>query len=369
MSVSLPRTAALVEQGQVDGLHVGAQLYISRGCTPLVDRAWGFARPSVALSNDSLMLWLSAGKPLTAVAILQQCERGLCRLDDQVALHLPAFAAGGKESITIRHLLTHTGGFRFVDTGWPEASWDEIIAAICNVKLERDWVPGQSAGYHPYTSWYILGELVQRLSRRVLSEYVRSEICEPLGMNHTWLGMDPIRYREYGDRIGRMQNTERPGLPPHQWASEEGVMHGSPGGGAYGPIRELGYFYEALSRGGQRGAGRILSAETVAQMIAPQRVGLVDDTFKQKIDWGLGVILDSKRYNHPVILYGYGRHASSRTFGHSGSQSSVGMCDPAHDLVVALVFNGMAGEARHQRRVRAVLDAVYVDLGLAAEEA
>ncbi len=42
------------------------------------------------------------------------------------------------------------------------------------------------------------------------------------------------------------------------------------------------------------------------------------------------------------------------------------MCDPEHDLVIALVFNnGMAGEARHQRRVRAVLDAIFTDLGLA----
>ncbi|MBL8827897.1 MAG: beta-lactamase family protein [Planctomycetaceae bacterium] len=360
----LPQAAALIEQGQLDGLHIGAQLYVSRGCQPLVDQAWGYARPGVPLTTNSLMLWLSAGKPLTAVAIMQQVERHACRLDDPVALHLPEFAAGGKEAITIRHLLTHTGGFRTVDTGWPEASWDEIIAAICCTPLEPNWVPGHTAGYHPYTSWYILGELVQRLSRRVLSDYVRSEICEPIGMHDTWLGMDRVRYREYGDRIGRMQNTERPGLPPHQWASEEGVMHGSPGGGAYGPIRELGYFYEALSRGGQRATGRILSPESVAALIGPQRVGLVDETFKQKIDWGLGVILDSKRYNYPVSLYGYGRHASPRTFGHSGSQSSVGMCDPEHDLVIALVFNGMAGEARHQRRVRAVLDAIYTDLEL-----
>ena len=346
-----------------DGLHIGAQLYISLHGQPLVDRAWGAARPGVPMRTDSLMLWLSAGKPLTATAVMQQCEQQRCALDDSVASYIPEFATHGKEQVTIRHLLTHTCGFRWVETGWPEASWDEIIARICQTKLEPNWIPGQRAGYHPYTSWYILGELVQRLTHQPLRETIRQRICEPLGMRDTWLGMTAETYREYGDRIARMQNTEKPGLPPHAWSSEEGVLHGSPGGGTYGPIRELGYFYEAILNGGQRG-GRILQPATVALMTSRVRVEMVDETFKQPIDWGLGLIIDSKHYGREQVPYGYGRYASADTFGHSGSQSSVGMCDPAHGLVVALTFNGMCGEARHQRRIRAALEAIYEDMQL-----
>ncbi len=255
------------------------------------------------------MLWLSAGKPLTAVAIMQQVERGTCRLDDPVSLHLPEFAAGGKETITIRHLLTHTGGFRTVDTGWPEASWDEIIAAICRTQIEPGWTPGQTAGYHPYTSWYILGELVQRLSRACSANMYGAKSASRSAWTtpgSAWIrsAIEPMATASAGCKTPSVPACRRINGRAKKGSC---TVHR---GGAYGPIRELGFFYEALSRGGQRGAGRVLSPESVAALIAPQRVGLVDETFRQKIDWGLGVILDSKRYNYPVMLYGYGRHAS-----------------------------------------------------------
>jgi CubicO group peptidase (beta-lactamase class C family) len=65
------------------------------------------------------------------------------------------------------------------------------------------------------------------------------------------------------------------------------------------------------------------------------------------------------------VPYGYGHHASPRTFGHSGYRSSTGFGDPVHGLAVALAFNGTPSDEAHERRIRAVLDGVYEDLGLA----
>ena len=100
-------------------------------------------------------------------------------------------------------------------------------------------------------------------------------------------------------------------------------------------------------------------------MTSRQREGMFDNTFKRVIDWGLGLIIDSKRYGIENVPYGYGRYASDNTFGHGGSQSSVGFADPDRQLAVGCYFNGMPGEAAHQKRLRAVLDALYEDLGLA----
>ena len=369
MASLLSRTYDALAAGLLEGLHIGAQLYVSRRGEPLENMAIGQSRPGVMMSTDTLMLWLSASKPITAAAIMQLVERGRCQLDQPVASIIPEFGCRGKEPITLRHLLTHTGGFRWVDTGWPETTWDEIIGRISRAPLEPDWVVGETAGYHPYTSWYILGEVVRRLSGQSLADYVRQEIFLPLGMDDCWIGMPLEQIRAYGERIGRMQNTEKPGLPPHAWSSEEGIAHGAPGGGGYGPIAQLAFFYEALLAGGQRRGSRILSTSSVEAMIARQRVGRLDQTFGHVIDWGLGLILDSKYHGHPRLPYGYGQHASHGAFGHSGSQSSVAMADPEHALVVALVFNGMPGEARHQRRIRAVIEALYVDLGLVARSA
>jgi len=96
-------------------------------------------------------------------------------------------------------------------------------------------------------------------------------------------------------------------------------------------------------------------------------VGRFDQTFGHIVDFGLGFLLDSNRYGVETVPYGYGRDCSPQTFGHGGSQSSQGYCDPARELVVAYVFNGRPSEGQHQRRVRALHDAVSKDLKLNGE--
>ena len=100
---ALPKSRAVLERGIDEGLHPGAQLYVSRRGEPVAELALGEARPGVAMRPDTLVLWLSSTKPVAAVAIGQLWERGLLRLDDPIALHEPEFAQGGKDGITIRH--------------------------------------------------------------------------------------------------------------------------------------------------------------------------------------------------------------------------------------------------------------------------
>jgi CubicO group peptidase (beta-lactamase class C family) len=317
------------------------------------------------------MLWLSSTKPVTAFCIAQLWERGRLELDHPVARHIPEFAAHGKDGVTVRHLLTHTAGIRMLDTGWPAASWEELIARIAGSRPEPRWIPGRRAGYHLASSWFVLGELVRRLDGRPFERYVREEMLEPLGMVDSWIGMPPERLAGYqaAGRLGYLYNTE--GAPPrrHGWTSPDRLTQPHPGGNGYGPVRELGRFYEMLlGRGApleNRNGRRVLSPQTVEACTARHRVGMVDQTFRHELDWGLGVILDSKRHGAETVPYGYGHLCSPRTFGHSGYRSSVGFADPEHGLAVALVWNGTPSNEAHEGRVRAVLDALYRDLGLA----
>ncbi len=363
----LPRTREAIEAGIRDGLHLGAQLYASLHGEPVADAALGESRPGAPLTRDHLMLWLSSTKPVPAVAIAQLWERGLLELDDPVARHVPEFAANGKEGITLRHLLTHTGGIRLLDTGWPQASWEEIVAKICAMKPEPRWIPGQKAGYHQASSWFILGEVIQRAGGRPFSVYIREEIFQPLGMADSWIGMPHERYLSYQEsgRIGAMWNTEGSEPKGHGWDTEERCVRPSPGGNGYGPLRELGRFYEMLLGRGSWNARRILLPQTVEAFTTPHRIGMTDVTFKHVLDWGLGVIVNSIQYGAETVPYGYGHHASARTFGHSGYRSSTGFADPERGLAVALAFNGTPAGDAHERRIRSVLDALYEDLGLA----
>src|SRR5688500_12204913 len=232
---------AAVESGIKAGLHVGAQLFIARSGDVLADLGLGDARPGVAMRSDTLMIWMSACKPVAAVAIAQLWERGRLDLDDRVAKHIPEFGTNGKEPITIRHLLTHTAGFRGIPSEWERQAWDHVIAAVCDARLEPGWVPGRKAGYHVATSWYILAELVRRLDGRGFPQYVREAIFEPLGMHDSWIGMPPEQYRAYGERIGLLHDTA--GAAPKAdlfWDTEEGAAMCRPAGNGRGPIRELG---------------------------------------------------------------------------------------------------------------------------------
>ena len=373
----LPRTRRALERGIAEGLHLGGQVYVSRSGRPVADFAFGERGPGETMTTDTLMIWMSSTKPVAAVAIAQLWERGLLGLDDPVARSIPEFAERGKDRITLRHVLTHTGGFRLLNVGWPEASWDEIVARICDSRPEPRWEPGRKAGYHLASSWFILGEVVRRLDGRPFNRYVREEVFEPLGMADSWVGMPYDRYLAYGPRLGKMYDTENGKCRARTLDREPHVVGCSPGGNGHGPIRELGRFYDALLVGGEWDGRRILRPQTVEALIAPHRVGMWDQTFKAYLDWGLGFIVNTApgsavlrppdRPQPALLPYGYGRHASPRTFGHSGFQSSTAFADPVHRLVVAIVVNGNPGEPRHTERFRDVTEAIYEDLDLATD--
>jgi CubicO group peptidase (beta-lactamase class C family) len=364
----LPRTRQAIEAGIRDRLHLGAQVFVSLRGEPEADGAVGESRPGEPLTRDHLMLWLSSTKPVAAVALARLWEDGRLELDDPVARHVPEFAAHGKEGITLRHLLTHTAGIRMLDVGWPERTWEEILARICAMRPEPRWVPGAKAGYHTTSSWFVLGEVIRRVDGRPFERVVREEVFEPLGMGDCWIGMPPERYRSYKEagRLGAMWNTEAPTPEAHGWDSAERCVRPNPGGNGYGPVRELGRFYEMLLARGALAGRRILSPQAVEAMTARHRAGMMDSTFKHVLDWGLGFIVNSAQYGAETVPYGYGHHASPRAFGHSGYRSSTGFADPERQLAVAVAFNGTPSSERHEGRVRSVLDAVYEDLGLAS---
>ena len=107
-----------------------------------------------------------------------------------------------------------------------------------------------------------------------------------------------------------------------------------------------------------------MSEEQLSLMTRRHREGLFDRTLQHQVDYGLGVILDSNRYGVGTVPYGFGRHCSTSTFGHGGAQCAMGFVDPENELIVAWAANGRPGEPQHQKRNRAINEAIYRDLGL-----
>jgi CubicO group peptidase (beta-lactamase class C family) len=356
----LPNVLRLARAGIDSHLHPGVQIYVSLRGETLVDTAVGLARLGVPLAAESIMPWLSAGKPLTAVAILQLVEAGRIGLDDRIAEHLPGFEAHGKGEITLRHLLMHTAGLQPIATGWPDIDEAAALTRLLGCRIRHGGEAGRTPAYDPGRAWLLLSQLIERLTGRPYTEHLRTAICEPLGMTDSWPTLTSHQISEYGDRLALLHECEHdecrvaetPINRPESWPAA--------GASWRGPARDLGRFYEAL----MAQSPALLSRESIELLTTRQREGEFDLTFQHTLDFGLGVLIDSNRYGAETVPYGFGRHCSPRTFGHGGSQTSIAFADPEQQLVVVLIANGSPGEPRHQQRHRDLASAVYEDLGL-----
>jgi CubicO group peptidase (beta-lactamase class C family) len=361
-AATVPGAVSALVDGIDRGLHPGALLFASVDGAPVAHLGIGEARAGTPMAPDQMVIWFSMTKPTVAVSVAQLWEHGALELDDPVVRHLPEFGAHGKHTITLRHLLTHTAGIRGADEVTSSAPgdgyWDEVVAAICAIEPEADWVPGARAGYHLSSGMTILAEIVRRLDGRRFETYVREEVFSPLGMDDCWVGMSPARVADYGALLGTMHNTETErAIPLTKFDSRVALGRCIPAGGGRGPVRQLARLYEALLAHGELDGRRVLLPQTVEAMTARQRVGLYDETYHVPCDWGLGFAIDA---------YAMGRHASPRSFGHGGALSAISFADPEHGLVVVVQVNGMCTNDDHYLRMDAVTTALYEDLGLVA---
>ncbi len=346
ISIDLARARAELDRGIELGWHVGAQLYVSLRGETIADFAVGEARPGVEMTPTTLVEWGSATKPVTCAAAALLWQRGRFDLDDPVCRHIPEFAANGKAAVTVRHLLTHTGGL--TDPVQDVMPWGEAVAAVCHAPLLEGWVPGTRCAYNSVAMWAV-AELVARLSGQPFARFVRAEIFEPLGLFDSWIGMPVDVYRAYAEakRVAAVPGVADSG-------TEAWVTWGRPTGGGHGPIGQLGRFYAALLE------RRLLSPPVIEAMTTRHLCGVYDERLRATVDRGLGFMLGSSYPGHS-----YGPHASRRAFGHGGRNWCEAFADPEYGLAAAVYWNGRVDGDTHTERQPALLAALYRDLGLA----
>lgn len=389
MTTDFPRLKDAIENGMAIGQHLGAVIHLRRAGEIVADFAIGDASldPQTPLKTEQKLLWLSAGKPLTALAIGILSDRGQLRFHDPVCAYIPDFAQNGKEKITIRHVLMQAHSYKPPRIDWPRQPREKVIETICAAEMFRGGTPGEFAAYDPQTGWYLLSEIVARITRSSNHVFVKEELLAPLGCEEASIGMSAGEWtaeqdagnlvRLYDTTQSARENTNLLELEdasasgdavlPRPWVGDDAnrAEAHNPGGGALGPARDLAAVYQCLLDDGRTPDGTvILRDSTVKEMTTRQRIGLKDHTFKQVIDWGLGFLVNSARYGALALPYGYGRHASDDTFGHGGMQSSTGFADPDNQLCGAIIFNGLPGEPKHQKRIDTAMTALYEDLGI-----
>jgi len=374
----MQRLRDILNQGVTQGLHPGAQVYISIEGEPVADFAVGTRDGVCPLQTDTPMLWMSAGKPITAIAIAQLVELGELDWDDAVHTLVPGFEQGGKRTVQLRHLLTHTAGLEEPARATEVQDWHDFALAACESGMRPGELPGTSAAYSPHTNWAVLGLIVERLACENFSDHITNMVLSPIGGDRIWCGVPESVFDEMGDAFSIMHDTTRqPGSDPQArpigWHLKPYVTQPRPGANTYATARDMARLYESLLKDGlgtgntkdAKQQGRdILKPDTVNTITSRQRQDEFDNTFRHVVDFGYGFLINSWHHGPTTVPYGYGEKASPNAFGHSGSQSTVAFADPKTQLVVAIACNGMPGEPRHQKRLRAWLSAIEADLEL-----
>jgi uncharacterized protein YbbC (DUF1343 family)/CubicO group peptidase (beta-lactamase class C family) len=316
----------LVTEAMAAKLTPGAVVVVGQGDQTLYEKAFGFRATVPAeepMTLDTVFDLASLTKVVgTTTAVMTLVEDGRLRLNDPVAAHIPGFERFGKGNITIRHLMTHVSGLR------PDVDlhpWTGYDAAI---ELAKDEVPTAAPGetfVYSDINYFLLGDIVTRMTGQSLDAYLKRAVFEPLGMTET--GFNPPK-----TLLPRIAPTERcadqdawPCKRPDA-APLRGVVHdptarrmGGIAGhaGLFSTARDLQRFVRMLINGGQLGGVRVMSAATVRAMTSPATPAGMTAVR------GLGWDIDSQFSSNRGDLFPIG------SYGHTGFTGTSLWIDPS----------------------------------------
>src|SRR3954451_1517236 len=146
---------------------------------------------------ETLAISFSTTKGVASTVIHRLADRGLLDYDEPVAAYWPEFAAGGKERVTVRELMTHRAGLSSVRAVATTAE-DLLDHVGLEEKLAARSVraPTSRSAYHAITYGWLVAGLARRLTGRGLAELARIEVTEPLGIKGLHIGV-PDEAREF----------------------------------------------------------------------------------------------------------------------------------------------------------------------------
>jgi uncharacterized protein YbbC (DUF1343 family)/CubicO group peptidase (beta-lactamase class C family) len=325
----------LVREAIQDKKLPGAVVLIGRGERIVYQKAFGNRAlvPTVeAMTLDTVFDLASLTKVVaTTTSVMMLVEQGRIRLSDRVATYIPGFERYGKADITIRHLLTHVSGLRpdvdLADT------WQGYETAIA---LAIEEVPASTPGerfVYSDINFFLLGDIVRRVSGQTLDQFVRHRIFEPLGMKDTTFLPPP----SMTPRIAPTENCTPLGWPCQgpDMRMLRGVVHdptarrmGGVAGhaGLFSTAADLSIFVRMLLGGGAYQGTRILAPLTVQKMTT----AAADADHNVR---GMGWDIDSSFSVNRGELLPIG------SFGHTGFTGTSMWIDPTTGLYVIFLSN------------------------------
>ena len=328
---------------------------------------WGGARNAAGdpWEADTLAVSFSTTKGVTSTALHILADRGQVDYDEPVATYWPEFAQGGKEQVTVRHLLCHQAGLydirHLIDAAERMRDWEYMTDALA--RATPSLTPGSASAYHGITFGWLVGEVVRRIAGRPFADVIQQEIAQPLGLDGLYVGAPPEaaaraaellmpesgrrRMAALGTRLDRIHQTAgrllrydlrrtadallAPGITEFGWDAPENLAAPIPAANGLFSARSLAKLYATLANGGAFNGTRLLSARTLerATEVQTRRIDLV---VPFPMHWRLG-------YHRAATTAG----TPPRGFGHYGFGGSGAWADPDLQLSMAMVLNSGIG--------------------------
>jgi CubicO group peptidase (beta-lactamase class C family) len=258
--------------------------------------------------------------------------------------YVPAFAAHGKQDVTLLHLLCHQGALALPEAQVaPEAwwDWDSAVAAAC--ALEPFAPAGTTAAYTVLAGHQVLGEVVRVATGQAFADAVQDLVLRPLGMTRTSWGR-PTGDDDVSDVVG--VDPERQAVCD-RWGSPEALAAVLPSIGLHSCARDVARLLESW----------LSDVAPTQPLLAPatlRAARALQVPLTERTGFGLGWLVGGD----PATPGSRGALAGPRSFGHPGMCSSQAWADPDTGVVLVAVANTDCGQDESDRRFALLGDAV-----------
>ncbi len=249
----------------------------------IYEHSFGYANAEdkTPLSENSIFLIGSVAKSFTAVAVLKLKEQGALKLDDSITKYVPELSY---KNITLRHLLTHTSGLLEYQT--PQILYEiegksvsnaELIQVFARLNPKLEFEPGSQWGYSN-TNYILLALVVEKVSGKSFSQFVKENIFVPAGMTRSFVSIGDITEPLKKEVAAGYRFTNPLATAPVNVQTLEGArkayatkqnLYGA--GNLYSTTRDLLKFHRALQR------GKILNKQSLSEMYSPTKLTTGDE--------------------------------------------------------------------------------------------
>ena len=301
----LQNIAPIIEKSIVEGNYPGAIILAGHHGHIIYRGVFGNARilPNIAPMRFNTLFDIASLTKVVATtpAIMQLVEKAKIDLDAPVAKYWPAFGSQGKESVTIRELLTHPSGLPAdIPVDNEPAGKNKILEQIALVKLSE--TPGTHFLYSDI-NFVVLAHLVEIITKENFNHYVENHIIHPLGMKNTFfLPSMKLRYRIAPTTI--IDKKLRWGEVQDPLAYAMGGVAGN--AGLFSNASDLATYAQCLLNGGhlpKKHPGYLLGPLAILKMTTRQTPANIADS--RGFGWDIDSAYSNRGVLFPVSSYGH----------------------------------------------------------------